>query len=386
MSEDIARTVKVIWGLVVRIVLLVACVYLAIRYGPHVLHRLEPIFISVVASVALTYVLLPSVDRLSRLSSRLWGRKTQRLIAAILVFLVFLGLTALSVFLFITPFQNELEQFSVSVRDYTFQLSELFQSATRWYQERVPAQIRNLIGKLDYSRVFAGLTESVQKMLKLATSSVQFVLELVLIPVLAFYFVLDYKSISRDFYGLLPAHKRREAVRIGRSIGEILQSYIFGQLILCAIAGILTGIVLAVMGLPYVVVLALFAGITRAIPIIGPVVSGVPIVLVGLLNSPDSLIVPVELTVFVVVMHFVESKFILPKLIGHRLHLHPAIVIIALLIGAEFLGIVGMFIAAPVAAIVRELLRFYYIKPGIKKSRAQEKGEELQPPPIVAAS
>jgi len=107
-------------------------------------------------------------------------------------------------------------------------------------------------------------------------------------------------------------------------------------------------------------------------------------VLVGLLNSPNSLVVPIELTIFVVVMHFVESKLILPKLIGHRLHLHPAIVIIALLIGAEFLGIVGMFIAAPVAAIVRELLRFYYIKPGIKTSRTQEE-EDLQPP-VVAAS
>jgi predicted PurR-regulated permease PerM len=196
--------------------------------------------------------------------------------------------------------------------------------------------------------------------------------------------VLDYKSISRDVYGLLPIHRRREAIRIGRSIGEILQSYIFGQLILCAIAGILTCIVLAAMGLPYVIVLALFAGVTRAIPIIGPVVSGIPIVLVGLLNSPESLAVPIELTVFVVVMHFIESKFILPKLVGHRLHLHPAIVIIALLIGAEFLGIVGMFIAAPVAAIVRELLRFYYIKPGIKTLRTQ-KEEELQPP-VVAAS
>lgn len=384
MSEDVARTVKIIWGLVVRVVLLVAGVYLAIRYGPHVLHRLEPIFISIVASVALTYVLLPSVERLSRIPCRFWGRKTQRLLAAVFVFLVFLGLTVLSVFLFIAPFQNELEQFSASVRGYTIQLGELFQSATRWYQKHVPAQIRNLVGKLDYGRVFAGITDSAQRMFKLATSSVQFVLELVLIPVLAFYFVLDYKSISRDVYGLLPVHKRREAIRIGRSIGEILQSYIFGQLILCAIAGILTCIVLAAMGLPYVIVLALFAGVTRAIPIIGPVVSGIPIVLVGLLNSPDSLVVPIELTVFVVVMHFIESKFILPKLVGHRLHLHPAIVIIALLIGAEFLGIVGMFIAAPVAAIVRELLRFYYIKPGIKTLRTQ-KEEELQPP-VVAAS
>jgi len=192
---------------------------------------------------------------------------------------------------------------------------------------------------------------------------VGYALELVLIPVLAFYFLLDYKSLTHEIYALAPGRKRRAALRIGRSVGEILQSYVFGQLILCAIAGILTGVFLSIVGMPYVVVLALFAAITRAIPIIGPVLSGIPIVLVGLVYSGGHVALPLYLLAFVVVMHFAESKFLMPKLIGYRLNLHPAAVIIVLLIGAEFLGIIGMFLAAPVAAIVRELIRLYYIGP-----------------------
>lgn len=384
MAENLERTIALVWGLFVRAVLLIAVVYLLIRFGPHVLYKLEPIMISVLAALALTYLLLPTVEWLCRKRVSFLGKRLQRILATLLVFLVFLTLVTAGVFLFITPLQTEVRQFSENVRVYAEQLGELFQSALKWYHEQVPAQVRDVIGKLDYGQVLSGLTQSLQQAVKLATSSVGFILELVLIPVLALYFIMDYRSLSRDFYGLVPPHRRREAIRMGRGIGEILQSYIFGQLILCAIAGIVTGVFLALLGLPYVVVLALFAGVTRAIPVIGPVVSGVPIVLVGLLNSPGSLALPIELALFVTVVHFVESKFILPKLIGYRLHLHPATVIIALLIGAQFLGLVGMFVAAPAAAIVRELLRAYYIRPGPQAHR--RRGEGIEPPAVPTGS
>ncbi|MGB9619264.1 MAG: AI-2E family transporter [Armatimonadota bacterium] len=371
-SEEKARLICTVgWRLVVRITLLVAGAYLVVRWGPYVLLRLSSIFVSVVASVVLMYALMPTVDWLAR---HRFGRikmraRTQRLVATILVFAAFLGLVALCIFLFITPIQQELQQFSSKIGEYADQLADLFRSISDWYRTQVPAGVKALIGRLDYSRLMTGLTESVQRLLKLVTSSVEYALELVLIPVLAFYFLLDYKSLTHELYSLVPAGKRKSAMKIGRSIGEILQSYVFGQLILCVIAGLATGLFLTIMNMPYVVVLALFAGITRAIPIIGPVLSGVPIVLVGLIYSRGHIALPLYLLAFVVVMHFAESKFVLPKLIGHRLHLHPATVIVVLLIGAEFLGIVGMFLAAPVAAIVRELIRFYYIRPQEVHSR-----------------
>jgi predicted PurR-regulated permease PerM len=70
-----------------------------------------------------------------------------------------------------------------------------------------------------------------------------------------------------------------------------------------------------------------------------------------------------NLLVFFALLQFVESKFIMPKLIGDRMDLHPAIVIITLLVGAEFFGLLGMFLAAPAAAIIRVLVRYYLIKP-----------------------
>jgi predicted PurR-regulated permease PerM len=201
------------------------------------------------------------------------------------------------------------------------------------------------------------------------------VVDIVLIPVLAFYFVMDFRSLRREFLALVPKKRVREALYLLRDTGQIMQSYVVGQFILCLIAAVLTGIVLYALGIDYALVLAVFAGITRAIPIIGPVVSGVPITILGSLHSIDTGII---LLGFTVIMHFAESKFIMPKLIGHRMKLHPAVVLIVLLIGAEFLGLLGMFLAAPIAAIIRELIRFYLLNTKGKRSNGfHDKPQEL---------
>ncbi|MGQ9454239.1 MAG: AI-2E family transporter [Armatimonadota bacterium] len=364
-EERVNLIVALVWRIMLRLAVIVAIVYLVLSRGPNVISRLGSIFVSVIASIVLTYALMPGVDWICQRQWLPFRKKPliRRLIATTIVFVTFLVFWGLYVYLFISPIQQELEELSSRIGEYGVQLGKLFRSVSEWYRTKVPSNVKTLIGKLDYSRLTTGITTSVQRVFKLLTSSLEYALELILIPVLAFYFLLDYKSLTHELYALVPDYKLRRAMRIGRSIGEILRSYVFGQIILCAVTGLLTGLVLTLLKMPYVVVLALFAGITRAIPIIGPVLSGIPIVLVGLIKSNDSLALPLYLLAFVCVMHFVESKFILPKLMEHRLHLHPATVIIVLLVGAEFLGVVGMFLAVPVAAVIRELLRWYYINP-----------------------
>lgn len=332
--------------------------------------RMRSIVLSVLAAGLLTYVLLPGVEWLSKRKVKRLKPRTQRLFATVIVFSLFLALAALAAHLFISPFSSELSAFINSLGEYAQHFGRFMETAGTWYTNAVPDNVKSVIGKIDYSSIATSVADYMQRALKMATSSVGIALELILIPVLAFYFLLDYRTISREFYGVFSPSRRKHVMRIGRLVGEVLQSYIFGQIILCVIAGVLTGVFLSVLGMPYIVVLALFSGVTRAIPVVGPVVSGIPIVLVGLMNSP-SLVIPVYLLVFVIVMHFVESKFIMPHLIGERLHLHPAVVIIVLLIGAEFFGLVGMFLAAPVAAVIREVVRFYYIKPACRTERSQ---------------
>jgi predicted PurR-regulated permease PerM len=112
-------------------------------------------------------------------------------------------------------------------------------------------------------------------------------------------------------------------------------------------------------GVKYALTLGVLAGITRAIPILGPILGGIPIVLVASLQSVEN---GIGVLIFFCLMHLIESKIIMPKLLGERMHLHPAIILIVLLIGSEFFGLLGMFLAAPVAALLKVLFDFYVLR------------------------
>ncbi|MCX6345929.1 MAG: AI-2E family transporter [Armatimonadetes bacterium] len=362
MPTNVENVIRVIWVLLIRIVTIVASAY--------ILYRVRSILISLLVAIVLTYALLPFVERLCKNCRSRRHQRTDRLIATIAVFVVFLVIVITLISFMVKPFQTQLATLSENMNAYGEKLQGIFTDAKTWYIKYVPPEVKTAIANMDYGVVTKSIASQLKVVLDATKNWVSSLMELVLIPVLAFYFVLDYRSLTREFYGLIPKKRRREAMRIGRDAGIIMQNYVKGQLILCIIAGVVTGIVLQLMGMPYVMVLALFAAVTRAIPAIGPVVSGVPIVLVGLFTFDAA--TAAWLLVFVIVMHFAESKFIMPLVIGDRLKLHPAMVIIVLLIGFEFFGLIGMFLAAPVAAITRELIRLYYINPRNKAAQAEQ--------------
>src|SRR5207237_5555732 len=142
-----------------------------------------------------------------------------------------------------------------------------------------------------------------------------------------------------------------------------------GQFILCLLAGLVVGVGLACLHVKYPMILGVLAGITRAIPIIGPILGGIPIILLTVVTKG----VPVALAVlaFFTLLHFAESKFIMPLLIGDRMELHPVIIIVVLIVGGELGGILiggqlgallGMFFAAPLASIARVIIRRYWLR------------------------
>jgi predicted PurR-regulated permease PerM len=183
------------------------------------------------------------------------------------------------------------------------------------------------------------------------------VVEIVLLPVLAFYFAYDSKHLKHEIVGMLPKRRRREVSRMIHEFNQIMFSFCVGQAILCFLAGIVIWGVLAYLGVKYALTLGLLAGFTRAIPIIGPILGGIPIILIAAVTKDTSTAMQV-LAVFTI-MHFLESKFVMPMLIGERMELHPVVIIIVLLVGQEFGGLLGMFFAAPVASLLRVIIRRY---------------------------
>jgi predicted PurR-regulated permease PerM len=108
------------------------------------------------------------------------------------------------------------------------------------------------------------------------------------------------------------------------------------------------------MNVDFFFLLGVVAGLTRAVPIIGPIVGAIPILLAVLATKSAAVTLWVLLAFSV--MHVLESKLLMPAILGQQLDLHPVLIIVALLVGAQVGGLLGVFLAAPVLAVVKAVI------------------------------
>lgn len=175
-----------------------------------------------------------------------------------------------------------------------------------------------------------------------------------MIPFIVFYLLKDMKMLQRGFLFFVPGSRRKDTAKLLQEIDEALESYIGGQLIVCVIVGVFAYIGYLVIDMPYAILLALVITITNIIPYIGPLIGAAPSILVALTISW-------KMTLFVLIINLIiqvlEGNVISPMIMGKRLHMHPLLIIIALLIGGEMGGLVGLIFAVPIAAILRVLFQ-----------------------------
>jgi predicted PurR-regulated permease PerM len=183
------------------------------------------------------------------------------------------------------------------------------------------------------------------------------VLQVILMFIVAFLLSLEAPAVRRDLRRIVPSDYRNDFDQIWRRVRKMLYAYVRGQFIIAGLIGIFSGIACAVFGLPDAVALGLIAGITALIPYLGPFLGAVPAVLVGLSQSPTQAVV--ILIAYVVISNFFLNV-VYPKVMGDAVRLPPVLVIIALIAGFSWGGILGMFVAVPVAATLRILFDYIY--------------------------
>jgi predicted PurR-regulated permease PerM len=358
-----------LWRFLIRLIILVFVSYF--------LWRVRSIVADVLISSILAFALVGPVDVLCRRRIPHLNARTQRLIATLFVFLAFGYAVYLSTSLMFSPFRTEAEKLTHNIPLYKQKAAVWISSAQDWYTT-LPPYLKSFLQKQDSSNIGSLPTTWLRGVLEGTFAGIAKIVDIILIPVLAFYFVLDGRVLRNDFLALLPRNRFREALRLLRASSSIMRTYIMAQIWLCVIAGVVVYIGLSAIHMNYALILGLLAGVTRAIPIIGPVIAGIPIVLLAAVISP---LLGIKVLIFFSALHLIESKLIMPKFIGHRMHLHAAVVIIVLLIGGEFFGLLGMFLAAPLSSIARVLISHYVIAP----RRRAERAARMEPVLLVNA-
>ena len=183
------------------------------------------------------------------------------------------------------------------------------------------------------------------------------VLQLLLMFIVAFLLALEAPAVRRDLRRFVPPDYRTDFDQIWRKVRTMLYAYVRGQLVVAGLIGVTSGIVCAIFGLPDAVALGLIAGITALIPYLGPFIGAVPAILVALSQGPGQAF---GIAIAYVAIPNFYLNFVYPKVMGDAVRLPPILVIVALIAGFSWGGILGMFVAVPIAATLRILFDHIY--------------------------
>jgi predicted PurR-regulated permease PerM len=180
-----------------------------------------------------------------------------------------------------------------------------------------------------------------------------------LVLLIAFFLVKDAHAIRRFFTDLVPRGYRADAQQVAADISAMLAAYMRGQLAICALVGLVTGVAMWVAGIPYSLALGIVAGVTAFIPFIGPLLGALPAVAIAAFVTHSTGKVVLVLVIYFVVSNVIYN-FVSPKVFGDAVNLSPMLIIIAFVIGGYLGGILGLFVAVPVAATLRILFLYAY--------------------------
>jgi len=321
-----------------------------------ILWQVRGVVITVLVAVVVAYILRPLVNLLCRPGLLLKDslHHLPRPFATAIVFLVLAALVVEIGSLSFPPLINQFSDLQENWPRYRERVADFAAAAEQFRQEQLPPFLRRVVDSWDAS--FGELMSSLAKRgLGLTVHGMGLAVEMILVPIIAFYILADGPGIRRQVLFFVPPRHLEATRHALDQADDIFARYIKGQVILCLIAFAVVSLGLWAAGVKFYLLLGVAAGLTRAIPIIGPLVGAVPIVVVVLLTTGSGTATVWVLVLFTI-MHLLESKLLMPAIIGRQLELHPVLIIIALLIGAEMGGLLGMFVAAPVLAAARTLV------------------------------
>lgn len=298
---------------------------------------------------AIAYMMDPVADRLERLKfSRVMATTTISLIAVLVI---------IPVLIFV-------------VREVTEQLAALLKAAPTYLSslytylvERFPTLLdeTSAIGKA-ISGVGSTLqergTELVQTVFSSALGVINAAVFVVVVPVVAFYLLLDWDNMIARIDALLPRDHAPVIRQLATEIDNTLASFVRGQLTVCAILGTFYAVALMSVGLQFGLVVGVLAGLITFIPYVGALVGGVLAIGLALFQfwaEPQWIVAVAVIFAF---GQFLEGNILTPKLVGESVGLHPVWLLFALSAFGALFGFVGMLVAVPVAAIIGVVTRF----------------------------
>jgi predicted PurR-regulated permease PerM len=334
---------------------------------------LRNVLLPFILGLILAYLLYPPIIWLeNRLPRKDRWKGAKRVFLIILVYLIFIAVIGVVGYFTIPALIRSVSDFFSNLPEIIPNITDTFQRWTDSLRQQVPPQIRdqidaylaNLMGT-----VGSALQTGLLRGLSIISAGFGFFVGFVSLPVFVFYLLKDAEKLNAGFYSGLSSWNAEQARNIIGIIQDVLGRYIRVQLLLGLAVGILAFIGLMALRIPFAPALALWAGLSEMVPVLGPWIGGVPGVIVTLATEPGK-------TIWVLVLYFAvqltENVFLVPRIAGQSYNIHPALILILIVVGGHFAGIWGIILIVPLVATLAKL--FSYISHVTRKEQLQGPG------------
>lgn len=319
------------------------------------LYLLAPVLMPFVVAALFAYLLDPLVDRLER--------RMHRGLAVSLVFLVAAILVVAFVLVLVPFIERQIGNFLAQLPIWL-----------RWFQANAVPWLQQHFGVspeiLDTQKILDTLQANwkeaggvaatvVAKLSKSGLALVGWVLNAVMIPVVAFYLLRDWDVLVARVHALIPRSIEPVVSRLAGEADTVLGAFLRGQLSVMIALGVFYGVSLWLVGIGVGPLIGMIAGLISFVPYLGAITGVLMGVVAALVQYQDWTHVLLVLGVFAV-GQTLEGYVLVPRLVGDKIGLHPVAVIFAVLAGGELFGFLGVLLALPVASVVMVVLRYLY--------------------------
>ena len=259
-------------------------------------------------------------------------------VSVIITYLLSISFFAGILFFVIPPLISQTREFLPNLPIYVSWITGTFGNTS------IPGVSNDSITGILSSRLDSALSN----VLTVALNAVSVFITFITVAVFSFYLLLERESIKQNIHIFFPHLSQQRVYSLAHKIEEKLGAWVRGEILLMVIIGVATYIGLTILGVEFALPLAVIAGLLEIVPIIGPVVSAIPAVLVAFVQSP---VLAVGVVALYVLIQQLENNIIVPKLMEKAVGLSPLLIIFALLVGGSLFGLLGAIIAVPAAAI-----------------------------------
>jgi len=330
---------------IVRLLLWISVTFLAL----YILFQLIDLLLILALSILLAFIFAPFVFMLEQ-------RGLNRLSATLVVFgmmavLIYLGLSVV-----IPKFSEQMNQLITKLQQIS--LTEQLSIIQDWLTRNLPfGDFSNLTTKVEefFSTQLVNSFEGISLVL---TSIVSVIAFLVIIPFITFFLIKDSKRILQGILQIVPNVYFEMSYWIVKKVSIKLGLFVRAWIFDATFVGILIGIGFYLIGVPNASALGVIAGLGHLIPYFGPIIGGIPAILISIVSGDFS---QIPLIIFVVLgVYTIDNGFFQPYVFGKSVDIHPIAIILLIIAGSQLFGIIGMLLAVPIATVIKTTAKEIY--------------------------